>query len=131
MMIPESWNEESRRNMGTTKGVSAARTPRDVNDGVRRLRVLRGLAYIPHQHMFLWVWEGRRVMFTCTFVCKTMCASPEYFNLNTPRNLSSPSSPISNISRSGGVVPRLNSLTTMLSVMMGGIGAFESAEVRS
>ena len=69
-------------------------------------------------------------MGTCTFVCSTINASPEYFNLNTPLNLSSPNSPISSISRSGAVVPKSNSLTTILSVMMGGVGALERAEVR-
>ena len=33
-------------------------------------------------------------------------------------------------SNSGAVVPRLNSLTIILSVIIGGIGAFESVEVR-
>jgi len=45
MMMPESWNDERRRNMGTINGVSAARTPLDVKDGVRRLRVFKGLAW--------------------------------------------------------------------------------------
>ena len=45
MIMPDSWKEDKRRNMGTINGVSAARTPREVKEGVRRLRVFRGLAY--------------------------------------------------------------------------------------
>lgn len=45
IMMPESWKDDKRRNMGTINGVSAARTPREVKEGVRRLRVFSGLAW--------------------------------------------------------------------------------------
>ena len=44
MMMPDNWKEESRRNIGTVNGTSAARIPLDVNEGEIRLRVLSGLA---------------------------------------------------------------------------------------
>jgi len=44
IMIPESWNDDNRRSMGTVNGASAASIPLEVKEGVNRLRVLRGLA---------------------------------------------------------------------------------------
>jgi hypothetical protein len=46
-----------------------------------------------------------------------------------PRNRSSARSPISRISSSGGVVPRLSSVTMMSSTMMAGLGDLFSAVV--
>jgi len=44
IIMPESWKAERRRNIGTVKGESAAKTPREVKDGVIRLLVFKGLA---------------------------------------------------------------------------------------
>jgi len=66
MMMPERWKEERRRNMGTMSGVSAARTPLDVKEGVRRLRVFRGFAWFTRQYLV----ESEEN--TCTFVCRTI-----------------------------------------------------------
>ena len=44
IMMPERRKSERRRNMGTVRGVSAARMPWEVKEGVRRLRVFNGFA---------------------------------------------------------------------------------------
>jgi hypothetical protein len=67
--------------------------------------------------------------FACTLVLSVRNASPVYDILKMPLNLSSARSPISSISSSGGVEPRLSSVTMMSSTMMGGLGDLLSAVV--
>jgi hypothetical protein len=94
---------------GIVKPDAAARGCGEANDGFVERYVLSGLA--------------------CTLVLSVKKASPAYDILNMPLNLSSARSPISSISKSGGVSPRFNSVTMMSSTMMGGFGDLLRAAV--
>lgn len=65
----------------------------------------------------------------CTLVFNVRKASPVYDILKMPRNRSSARSPISKISRSGGVAPKFSSETMISSTMMGGLGDLFNAAV--
>jgi hypothetical protein len=106
---PESRISDNVMARGIVKPDAAASGCGDANDGFVDKYVFSG--------------------FACTLVFRVKKASPEYDILKMPLNLSSAKSPISRISKSGGVSPKFNSVTIMSSTMMGGFGDLLRAAV--
>ena len=96
------------------------------NGIVKPLLAANGLGLAKLGLLLRYVLSG----FACTFVLSVKNASPVYVILNMPLKRSSARSPISRMSRSGGVEPTLSSVTRMSETMMGGFGVLFRAVVR-